>query len=125
MNITNTFTQNFAKEWVESWNSHNIEKILSHYTDDFIIQTPLAAKMMPETSGVVSGKEAVRAYWTQALEMTPNLEFEILEVFAGVSGLTICYHNKARNIQAVEVMFFNDELKVKQAIVHHKIDVEK
>jgi ketosteroid isomerase-like protein len=31
----------FAKVWVESWNSHDLDKILSHYSDDFEITTPM------------------------------------------------------------------------------------
>lgn len=31
----------FVNNWLESWNSHNIEKILSHYTEDFSITSPL------------------------------------------------------------------------------------
>ena len=34
----------FAKEWIESWNSHDIDKILNHYSDDFEITTPMIKK---------------------------------------------------------------------------------
>ena len=35
----NMSTQNFAKEWINSWNSHNLEEILSHYSEDIEITT--------------------------------------------------------------------------------------
>lgn len=25
----------FAQEWMEAWNAHNVERVLSHYTEDF------------------------------------------------------------------------------------------
>ena len=25
----------FAAEWIEAWNAHDLDRILSHYTDDF------------------------------------------------------------------------------------------
>ena len=25
----------FAADWIESWNAHDMNRILSHYTDDF------------------------------------------------------------------------------------------
>ncbi len=31
----------FAKEWLESWNSHDLDRILSHYSDDLEITTRL------------------------------------------------------------------------------------
>ena len=121
--ISTEFAKTFAEEWVSSWNSHNLEKILSHYSDDFIIETPMAAKRLPETCGLVKGKEAVKQYWKIGLERNPKLEFEILDVLKGISGLTIYYINKSTNNKAVEVMFFNDQLKVKQAVVHYSDEV--
>lgn len=38
------FAQQFAKEWVQAWNNHDIEAILSHYTEDFEIESPIAQK---------------------------------------------------------------------------------
>lgn len=121
--ISTEFAKTFAEEWASSWNSHDIEKILSHYSDDFIIETPMAAKRLPETCGLVKGKEAVKQYWKIGLERNPKLEFEILDVLKGISGLTIYYINKSTNNKAVEVMLFNDQLKVKQAIVHYSDEV--
>ena len=121
--ISTEFAKTFAEEWASSWNSHDIEKILSHYSDDFIIETPMAAKRLPETGGIVKGKEAVKEYWKLGLERNPKLEFEILDVLKGISGLTIYYINKSTNNKAVEVMIFNNQLKVKQAIVHYSDEV--
>src|SRR6478736_5839241 len=95
--ISTEFAKTFAEEWASSWNSHDIEKILSHYSDDFIIETPMAAKRLPETGGIVKGIEAVKEYWKIGLERNPKLEFEILEVLRGISGLTIYYTNKSTN----------------------------
>jgi ketosteroid isomerase-like protein len=117
--ITKEFAISFAEEWIKSWNSHNLEKILSHYTDDFTIETPMAAKIFPETGGIVRGKEAVRAYWTIGLEKIPDLKFELLDVLIGINGLTIYYRNTATNKKSVEIMIFNDQLKVGKAIVHY------
>lgn len=35
------------------------------------------------------GKEALRAYWTLALERVPDLRFELLGVYAGVDTLVL------------------------------------
>jgi len=35
--MTNDFAQHFAAEWIEAWNSHDLDKIFSHYVDDFEI----------------------------------------------------------------------------------------
>ena len=106
------FAQQFAKEWVQSWNTHDIETILSHYTDDFEIESPIAQKRFPESGGVLKSKQAIRKYWRIGLERNPNLEFEIIDVLVGVKSLSIYYHSKAANKRVIETMTFNDQRKV-------------
>nr|WP_315201596.1 nuclear transport factor 2 family protein [uncultured Flavobacterium sp.] len=109
----------FAEEWIIAWNSHNLETILTHYSDDFTIESPLALKLFPKTKGTVIGKENVRNYWTWGLENNPTLKFEILDILIGVNSLTIYYINIATNRKAVEVMSFNSDMKVNKAIVNY------
>ena len=55
--------QHFVKEWIADWNEHDLEKILSHYTEDFSVETSLAMKRLPETKGFIQGKVNIRSYW--------------------------------------------------------------
>jgi ketosteroid isomerase-like protein len=117
--ITEEFAKDFATEWVNSWNSHNLDRILGHYSDDFSIETPMALKLVPESQGQLKGKQAVRAYWTIGLEKIPDLKFEILDVLTGINGLTIYYVNTATKRKSVESMFFNENGKVNRVFVHY------
>lgn len=117
--MTKEFATAFAKEWIASWNSHNLDKILSHYSEDFSIESPLALKRLPETKGTVIGKENVRKYWALGLENNPTLKFELLDILIGVNSLTIYYINTATNKKAVEVMSFNSNMIVNKAIVNY------
>jgi ketosteroid isomerase-like protein len=117
--ITFEFAKHFAQEWIEAWNSHDLDIILSHYTDDFTIKTPMAAKLLPETKGLVEGKENIRKYWTIGLERIPNLKFELIEFLVGIDGITIYYINTATNKKSAEVMTFNNELKVNKIVVYY------
>jgi len=29
------FANKFAREWVEAWNCHDLDKIMTHYAEDF------------------------------------------------------------------------------------------
>lgn len=113
--MTEEFAKHFAEEWVASWNTHDLKKILVHYSDDFTIETPMAAKIKPETNGIVAGKEKVREYWIQGLKLIPNLHFELIDVLTGINGLTIYYRNTATGRKTVEIMFFNAQQKVQKA----------
>ena len=110
--------QQFAREWVDAWNSHDLDRILSHYADDFQMTSPFIVTMMNEATGTIKGKEEVRAYWAQALERLPDLHFDLIEVLASVDSITIYYH-AVLGKRAAEVLFFDDNGKVRRAVAHY------
>jgi len=110
--ITPDFAREFAREWVEAWNSHDLERILAHYADDFEMRSPLIRERKINDNGVLHGKDAVRAYWAKALETAvPPIKFELRDVYVGASSLAIAYRNVGRAL-VTEVVIFNDEGKV-------------
>jgi ketosteroid isomerase-like protein len=115
--MTSEFAQHFAEEWVASWNSHDLDRVLNHYTDDFSIETPMALKIQPESQGILKGKAAIRIYWTMGLQLIPDLEFKIIDVLTGIDSLSIYYLNTATGRKSVENMFFNEQGKVTKVFV--------
>lgn len=39
--MINDEAKQFAEHWISAWNKHDLEEILSHYTDDFDMTTPM------------------------------------------------------------------------------------
>lgn len=115
--MTKEFATAVARDWVGAWNAHDLEKTLSHYSEDFTIETPMAAKLYPQSYGIVVGKSEVRKYWPIGLEKSPNLKFEILDVLVGVNSTGLYLFNTSSNKKSVELMSFNSEMKVNIAIV--------
>lgn len=113
--LTKEFAEHFAKDWIDSWNSHDMERILSHYSDDFEMSSPLIATVAGEPSGVLKGKEAIGNYWSKALAKYPDLKFEFEAVYTGAVSLVITYKNLSRGVKAAEIFYFNDEGKVNRA----------
>ncbi|MFH6996463.1 nuclear transport factor 2 family protein [Flavobacterium sp. FlaQc-57] len=110
--------QKFAKEWIESWNSHDLEKIMKHYSEDIEITTPMIKLAAGIESGSLQGKEQVRAYWSKALIKIPDLHFELVEVASGVDSVAL-YYKSIMNKMAIEVMFFNKYGLVNKMIAHY------
>ncbi len=54
--------QKFAKDWIDSWNSHNLDDILSHYSDDIEITTPMIRLSLGICNDSLKGKELVAEY---------------------------------------------------------------
>lgn len=99
----------FTREWLTAWNSHDVEAVLAHFSDDVVFSSPVAARLLPETGGVVRGKAALRDYWTTALAQLSDLHFELVAVYQGESLLVINYRNQ-RGQLVNEVLAFDGDL---------------
>ena len=89
--ISREFATRFAKDWIDAWNHHDLDRVLAHYTDDFTMSSPYIVSIAGEPSGTLAGKPAVRAYWATALARMPDLYFEFVQALAGVDSVTVYY----------------------------------
>ena len=110
----------FAKTWIEAWNSHDLDVILSHYSEDIEITTPMIKMALGEGDGNLKGKDAVADYWKRALDKMPDLHFELYDVTEGVNSVAL-YYKSVMDKKAVEVMFFNEEGKVNKMLAHYTV----
>ncbi len=117
MVINGKIAENFATQWVNAWNAHDIDQILSHYTEDFEMFSPVIAARMGIASGMLKGKAAMREYWLLGLDRNPALHFSIINVLMGVCSITINYEGH-KGLSA-ETFFLNDEGKVYRAYAHY------
>jgi hypothetical protein len=101
----------FSAAWVSAWNAHDLDALMAHFHDDVVFTSPVAAQIVPGSGGVLRGKEALRAYWTEGLRRIPDLQFTVERVFAGVSALVISYRNQRGNL-VDEVLVFADGLVI-------------
>ncbi|MDH5171675.1 MAG: nuclear transport factor 2 family protein [Gammaproteobacteria bacterium] len=115
--LTPEQAQEFAREWIDAWNSHDLERILSHYEDDFEMSSPVIIQTMGEPSGRLKGKELVSVYWGRALARYPELHFDQKHVMVGVDSVTIIY-NGVRGLSA-EVFHFGVSGRVSSAFAHY------
>jgi ketosteroid isomerase-like protein len=101
-------TQAYAQQWIADWNSHDLAKVLAHYADDVVFRSPIAARVAPDSGGVIVGKEALAEYWTAALAQVPDLRFTLEAVYDSVDGLTIVYRNQRDQSVAESVVLGPD-----------------
>lgn len=94
----------FSKRWAQHWNAHDVDAVLDDFHDDVVFTSPVAAKLLPETQGVVRGKAALRRYWIAALERIPDLRFTV----EGVYTIVIAYRNQNDDL-VNEVLIFDGD----------------
>lgn len=102
----------FAHDWIEAWNSHDLEAILSHYDPQIVFLSPVAALRVG--NGRVVGLEALRAYWSAGLAAQPDLRFSLEQVLVGFEALTLRYSNH-RGQAVTETFEFGQDGKVVRA----------
>jgi len=91
--MTEIQAHSFAQEWFTAWNSHHLDAIMSHYAPEVVLISPMAARLLDDSSGTVVGKEALLDYFRRGLQAHPNLAFTLLEVMCGVSSIVLHYVN--------------------------------
>lgn len=116
--ISTQQAMNFAQGWIDAWNSHDLNRILAYYTDDFEMTTPLIVKLMNHPTGTIKGKEMVKPYWEKALTLLPNLRFDLIEAMSSIDSITVCY-KAILGKRAAEVLFFDPNGKINKSIAHY------
>lgn len=116
--IDKAFAERFAADWIDSWNAHDLDRVLAHYTEDFEMSSPYIIQMAGEPSGTLRGKAAVGAYWKKALELIPGLKFDLIAVLAGVDSVTLDYKGALGRLVA-KVFHFGADGKVARAFAHY------
>jgi len=79
----------FARRWAAAFDAHDVDRVLELFHDDVVFISPLAARVVPESGGVIQGKAALHDYWSAALAERPTLRFALSSLQAGVDTLLI------------------------------------
>jgi ketosteroid isomerase-like protein len=118
VNIDAAFAARFAADWIDAWNTHDLDRVMAHYAEDFEMSSPKIVQIAGEPSGTLRGKPAVRAYWARALQLIPDLQFELLVTLVGVDSVTLHYRGAGGRL-AAEVFHFGADGKVARAFAHY------
>jgi ketosteroid isomerase-like protein len=100
----------FAAEWAAGWNSHDLDRVLAHYAPDVVFRSPVAVRLVDAPDGALRGIATLRAYWTKALTLLPDLHFEVLEVYSGTDTLVVRYRNERGGLVCEVLTFGADGL---------------
>ena len=97
----------FARQWIAAWNSHNLDLIITHYSDDVVFSSPFVTRIGAGACGSVRGRAALLEYFSAALHKFPALSFQLRAVLIGIDTVTILY-DSVNGLLAAETMALND-----------------
>lgn len=123
MSISETFANQHVKEWIDGWNNHDIQKVLSLYSDTVEFTSPKIKVVFPDrTSSKVSNKKELEEYWSKALKDNfPTLKFTPKEVMIQDNKIFLEYYatldGKHRTL-VLEKFEFQDGLITKSNVYY-------
>ena len=118
MTIDRNKAWEFAHEWLDAWNKHDIDLIMKHYDDAIEFCSPIVQKILGEPKGVVSGIKDLRDYFTRQLKNFSTLHFQLLDVFTSPQSIVL-YYKINRGLLAAEVMILNSDLKATKVFANY------
>jgi hypothetical protein len=116
--VTEDEARALAREWIDAWNAHDLDRILAHYDDAVVLTSPVAAELLGDPTGTVRGKAGLRAYFTRGLAANPGLRFELRDVMWGIRSVVLYYANH-RGTMTGEFMELADSGKVGRVVANY------
>lgn len=113
--------QSIAFKWFESFNNHDLEQLLSLYDDEAEHYSPKLKIRIPESQGLVTGKEALRNWWQDAFERLPSLHYKVTSLTAHADRIFMEYVRTAdgdEDMLIAEVLVVNENKIVASRVYH-------
>ena len=101
-------------DWIDAFNEHNIEKVLALYSNNADHYSPKLKLTQPETKGIISGKEAMRNWWSDAFNRLPDLHYELTTLSVSQEFVNMVYKRTAGKEEETEV---NEMLHIKDGLI--------
>lgn len=116
--LTKEQAHRLAREWVTAWNAHDLDQIMSHYEEEVELISPVAAQLLGQADGRLTGKANLRDYFQRGLAAYPSLHFDLKEVLWGV-GSVILYYTNQRGTHTGEYMEISPQGKVSRVVANY------
>ena len=112
----------FSRAWLADWNSHDLDAIVAHYAEDVVFRSPKVARYTGGVTDVLTGKDALRAYFAAGLAFRTELHFSRALPCWDKSGVALIYAGEDGST-AVETMTLDADGRVAEARVFYDREV--
>jgi ketosteroid isomerase-like protein len=107
-----------GRTWIAAWNSRDLERVLALYAGDSEMTSDRIPALGFDASGTLRGKQSLRAYWSKALELLPNLHFTLIDTFVSPDSVVVLYKNE-RGKKICEYLRLDAGGKIRQGSANH------
>jgi ketosteroid isomerase-like protein len=116
--VTREEAWHWADDWVAAWNTHDLDRIMTHYEEAVELTSPVAAQLLGISDGKVAGTAILRAYFRRGLEAYPELHFHLVDVLWGITSVVLYYTNQ-KGTRTAEFMELSASGKVARVVANY------
>jgi len=88
------------------------------YAEDSEMTSDKIQALGCDASGTLRGKASLRMYWGKALQLLPNLHFDLIDTYVSPDSLVVFYQNE-RGAKICEYLRLNAAGKIIQGSANH------
>jgi hypothetical protein len=113
--------EEIALKWFEAFNEHHLENLLSLYHDNAKHFSPKLKLRMPDSKGLIIGKNALKTWWQDAFLRLPNLHYQVTTLTANNHMVFMEYIRQVPNeddMLVAEVLEIENEKIIASRVYH-------
>jgi hypothetical protein len=106
-------------DWIRAFNEQNIQNLLALYHNDAEHFSPKLKIHQPESNGFIKGKPAMKAWWADAFERLPSLQYVLVNLIVDDKQVFMEYLRKVdgeAEMKVGEVLEIEEGLIVKSRV---------
>ena len=103
-----------AINWFGAFNEHNLKNLLSLYDVNAQHYSPKLKIRMPETKGLIKGKQALCEWWQDAFDRLPSLQYEVIKLTVDDEQVFMEY---IRHVAGEEDLSVGEVLQIENGLI--------
>ncbi len=114
-------TNSIAQKWFDAFNEHNLEALLTLYSENARHFSPKLKIKHPETKGLISGKNKLREWWHEAFTNIPSLSYHPNFIICEGDKIFMEYVRKVEgedDLIVGELLVIDNDLIVESKVYH-------
>ncbi len=105
-----------AERWIAAFNTKDLDGLLSLYHDNAQHFSPKLKVRKPETKGLIQGKPSMRAWWQDAFDRLPSLQYQLVRLTPYDNRVFMEY---IRKVEKEEDLYVGEMLEVKDGLIYY------
>ena len=103
-----------AQQWFDAFNKKDLDQLLNLYDNHAKHFSPKLRVRYPESNGIISGKQTLRAWWKDAFDRLPSLHYEVVRLTPFEDRVFMEY---IRQVEGEEDLYVGEMLETKNGLI--------